>query len=352
MLFNLKYKCSFKNKTKMNIFVLGLFVLIDWCNGQSDLIFPLTSEGIEPIIRGLISVPQGRKYSVNDIFIRFYIGKNKPPTLYHLKDIHSIVNNTLFDIEKPTILYTHGYVELATDATVVVIVEAYLKIGNWNVLVLDWANLGYGDYLTAMKNVPRVAKETGRAVHSLIKAGVTLGSLHLIGFSLGCHVQAGVSRYMASKGMKIHRLTGLDPALPGFYPPYRIIDLHITPNDAEFVDIIHTDTSFYGTPIMSGHADFWPNGGSGKQPGCPPATVFLTDQYLCSHRRSCYYWSEAVSRGGFLARQCADYDSFLRSNCHGEAVAMGPNVDTKIRGNFYLLTAARSPFALEERGIR
>lgn len=43
---------------------------------------------------------------------------------------------------------------------------------------------------------------------------------------------------------------------------------HIDKNDAEFVDIIHTDANFYGAPMATGTIDFWPNGGVRFQPGC------------------------------------------------------------------------------------
>ncbi|KAH9642602.1 hypothetical protein HF086_011195, partial [Spodoptera exigua] len=55
------------------------------------------------------------------------------------------------------------------------------------------------------------------------------------------------------------RLTGLDPAYPGFYPPLAAPPM--TPADADFVDVIHTDGGGYGAPDSTGHADFWPNGG-------------------------------------------------------------------------------------------
>lgn len=53
-------------------------------------------------------------------------------------------------------------------------------------------------------------------------------------------------------------------------------------NDAEFVDVIHTDAWFYGAPFSTGTVDFWPNGGKTLQPGCPKRNYKpLTDNGNC-----------------------------------------------------------------------
>lgn len=43
----------------------------------------------------------------------------------------------------------------------------------------------------------------------------------------------------------------------------------VNPILATFVDIIHTDSTYFGPPVETGTADFWPNGGK-DQPQCPP----------------------------------------------------------------------------------
>ena len=65
---------------------------------------------------------------------------------------------------------------------------------------------------------------------------------------------------------------GLDPAGPLFHslPERDVLDK----NDAQFVDIIHTDAGgraglHSGISRILGHVDFFPNGGN-AQPGCPP----------------------------------------------------------------------------------
>lgn len=59
--------------------------------------------------------------------------------------------------------------------------------------------------------------------------------------------------------------TGLDPAGPGFEANEPL--LRIDTSDAQFVDIIHTNTDEYGMDDATGHVDFYPNKGA-AQTGC------------------------------------------------------------------------------------
>lgn len=52
-----------------------------------------------------------------------------------------------FDAEKKTVLYIHGYMEAPSQESVNVIVNAYLKRNDHNILVLDWSSLADGNYL-------------------------------------------------------------------------------------------------------------------------------------------------------------------------------------------------------------
>lgn len=69
------------------------------------------------------------------------------------------------------------------------------------------------------------------------------------------------------KSGKLARVTGLDPALPGFHllalPTGRL-----DPTDADFVDVIHSCGGVLGFLQPLGHADFYPNAGVAVQPGC------------------------------------------------------------------------------------
>ena len=59
---------------------------------------------------------------------------------------------------------------------------------------------------------------------------------------------------------------GLDPAGPFFANEHK--DVRLDATDADFVDVIHTDSDFCGLPQMSGHIDFYVNGGETQPYGC------------------------------------------------------------------------------------
>lgn len=133
----------------------------------------------------------------------------------------------------------------------------------------------------------------------LIGAGYDKANLHVVGYSLGCHIAGAIGRKTKVHGVtlnrcirmifhsRIHnrchefvgfqlnfRITGLDCALAGYLP--QIAGTRLSSDTALFVDTIHTDSSRNGIPLKISHADFWPNGGYRNQPGCQGVSVFET----------------------------------------------------------------------------
>ena len=64
----------------------------------------------------------------------------------------------------------------------------------------------------------------------------------MIGYGLGAHVAGFAGKKVQEGGKKkiVGRITGLDPANPGF--DYDCPKFRLDKMDADFVDIIHTDT--------------------------------------------------------------------------------------------------------------
>lgn len=74
------------------------------------------------------------------------------------------------------------------------------------------------------------------------------------------------------------RISGLDPAGNGFFPPTG--EKPVNRDDADFVDLIHTDVFYLGSGFPTGHADFFPDYGL-LQPSCPWAIFAFFDPDNC-----------------------------------------------------------------------
>ena len=146
---------------------------------------------------------------------------------------------------------------------------------------------------------------------------------------------------------------GLDPARPGYEPPYKGVR-RIYPEDARYVDIIHTNTEPVGFGITEswGHADFFVNGGL-RQPECSvldPSTShalinFATFQCTimhhynrlditfcpaaCSHVASAFHLAETIVNMEQTPRcACASAEEFQRNpDCCSIRVIFGEHSD-------------------------
>ena len=54
---------------------------------------------------------------------------------------------------------------------------------------------------------------------------IPIRNLHIVGFSLGCHI-AGFAGKQLKNGLRIPRITALDPA----FPEFSLRGMHYTPN--------------------------------------------------------------------------------------------------------------------------
>ena len=71
--------------------------------------------------------------------------------------------------------------------------------------------------------------------------------MHVVGQSLGAHMASYIGSTLKDMGLgKLGRITGLDPAGPLFEHTDPLVRLD--PEDALFVDAIHTD----GSPVAAG----------------------------------------------------------------------------------------------------
>lgn len=131
-----------------------------------------------------------------------------------------------------------------------------------NFIAVDWENLANNaNYYSSAANTQDVGILTGDFINFLLSLGSDLQKFHIIGFSLGAHVAGKAGSIISGV---VPRITGLDPAYPGF--SLENTDERLDTTDAEFVDIVHTNsaTLLHGGlsfPFSIGHVDYWPNGG-------------------------------------------------------------------------------------------
>lgn len=185
-----------------------------------------------------------------------------------------------------------------------------------SVVLVDWSKgcnrlLGYSK---AAGNTRTVARSLALLVKSLADAGVVGPEhVHYIGHSLGAQTGSFFGQDVKNlTGRRVSRISGLDPAGPLFEHH----GVHLRPNDADFVDVLHTSMGKGWTGVLGGglgmrsscgHVDFYPNGGR-RQPGCRRLSS-------CSHSKAVEYYADSVRSCEFPTRSCDSYKSFLSGKC-------------------------------------
>ncbi|XP_023366013.1 endothelial lipase [Otolemur garnettii] len=190
------------------------------------------------------------------------------------------------------------------------------------------------------------------------KDDFSLENVHLIGYSLGAHVAGYAGNFV--KGT-VGRITGLDPAGPMFEG----VDIHkrLSPDDADFVDVLHTYTRSFGLSIgiqmPVGHIDIYPNGGD-FQPGCGLNDVLgsiaygtITEVMKCEHERAVHLFVDSLVNQDkpSFAFQCTDSNRFKKGIClscrKNRCNSIGYNAKkmrNKRNSKMYLKTRAGMPF--------
>nr|XP_040036242.1 lipase member H isoform X1 [Gasterosteus aculeatus aculeatus]XP_040036243.1 lipase member H isoform X1 [Gasterosteus aculeatus aculeatus]XP_040036244.1 lipase member H isoform X1 [Gasterosteus aculeatus aculeatus] len=241
-----------------------------------------------------------------------------------------------FNVSRPTTFVIHGFRPTGSPpAWIQNLTKLLLARADHNVIMVDWnhgaANVNYfkaventrkaAENLTAFVEMMKVFEHSLRppmcvACHPTNgpnrpqERGASLGSVHMIGVSLGAHLSGFVG---ANMNGSIGRITALDPAGPQFTgsSPENRLD----PSDAQFVDVLHTDMDALGFREPLGHIDFYPNGGA-DQPGCPK-TVFSGGAYFkCDHQRSVWLLLDSLNRTcASRVYPCSSYKDFLSGDC-------------------------------------
>jgi len=281
----------------------------------------------------------------------FYLfTRSNPTSRQELQNgcINCLINSN-FDRNAPVKVLIHGFT--SSPLNLHSLRDAYLSNDypeSVNVILVDWTVPASAPwYERAAGNTRIVGAMTGELINFLVREGyTTFDKVHATGHSLGAHTAAFASN--AAHNGKFGRITGMDPALP-LFGEYANSDAdRIDPEDADFVDVIHTagGTLWNGGLAFiepRGQADYYPNNGVPSQPGC-----LLIDAFgVCSHMRVVELMAESISNpSAFDSVLCEDYDKFKKGQCDGnERTSMGEGTPITARGTYYLQTNNRHPFS-------
>lgn len=261
------------------------------------------------------------------------------------------LTSTNFNAADPIRFIIHGWKRDGTVDTNTMICDAYLKKGEFNVIVVDWKD-GASDpiYVGAAMNVEGV----GKAVAAMIQfirsqfPGTHL-DITLVGHSLGAHIAGFAGRNL--KEYRVQNIVALDPAnplfghLPLLIPP-------VSSGDAEYVQAIQTNRGMLGEWEPLGHASFFPNYGP-MQPGCACDLIGG-----CAHNRSFHYFAESINAGpsnNFLGRKCRNKYDIALMNCVSSGTSRimgGEPLDADAVGIYFMTTESTYPYGKGEAGIR
>ncbi|CAF2124099.1 unnamed protein product [Rotaria magnacalcarata] len=239
---------------------------------------------------------------------------------------------------------------------------------NLCVIAIDWEQGAREiNFITAVSNADIAGQHLAEFIQNNL---IDPKRLHCIGFSLGAHLCAFASNNyytISNKKLRFARISGLDPSGPLLRKAS--IDKRLSSDDADFVDCIHTSTTF-GLQEKSGHMDFFPDGGKSSAQGCekfikiedndetenrfrikrflysrnrkendtsedmpkksilgkirdrlgaltPLKKVFLNiHAYIgCNHLRSPHYFISSINQCNFRAKLCSSWTDYLSKKC-------------------------------------
>ncbi|TRY57483.1 hypothetical protein DNTS_035511 [Danionella cerebrum] len=270
-----------------------------------------------------------------------------------------------FNQETKTFIVIHGWTVTGMFESWVpkLVTALFEREPTANVIVVDWLSRAQQHYPTSAAYTKLVGRDVAKFVNWFqAEIDYPWEKLHLLGYSLGAHV-AGIAGLLTKH--KVNRITGMDPAGPSF--EYADAQSTLSPDDALFVDVLHTNTR--GSPDRSigiqrpvGHIDIYPNGGT-FQPGCDLQNTMMMvattglrnmDQIVkCSHERSIHLFIDSLVNQDHqsMAYRCSSKDSFNKGMCLScrknrcNKVGYGVNkVRTRRSSKMYMKTRDMMPF--------
>ncbi|XP_050435762.1 pancreatic triacylglycerol lipase-like isoform X2 [Adelges cooleyi] len=329
--------------------------------------FPMPRSAHSPLMKS----PQPPE-AVNTTFLMITRLNRKDLTVVTYGDDHASLMNSSFKPESPTKIIVHGFKGSGRDKVALLLGNALLDLEDSNVVLVDWEKGAVGPaYALAAANTQLIGRQLALLITDMVHMDSDPAHIHVIGFSLGAHVAGFAGKALKQNGITIGRITGLDPASPLFRQMLSSSLSSLGPDDADFVDVVHTDgarvwSEGFGLFHPIGDVDYFPNGGL-DQPGCEQVRgsvivsrfeSSMNSSVVCNHLRALQFFLESLKSLAdpdacqFTAFPCpAGWSVFQKGSCfptnctESNCVTMGfTAAQSKLRGPLYLTTRDSSPF--------
>ncbi|CAH1163329.1 unnamed protein product [Phaedon cochleariae] len=279
--------------------------------------------------------------------VTYYLYTSKNPNKFIKLDPSDL--EPLRNVSDKLVFLVHGWTSNRETAWYEDLKNAFLTTHpNYSIVEVDWSEPANQYYYVASINTYDVAKILVNVILDLNKNySVSLDDVLLIGHSLGGQIIGFVGKDIIKvTGRKLPRIIALDPAGPLF--DTRPEDKRLNKNDAEVVEVIHSDGGTFGFLRACGTIDFFPNGGK-SQPGCKRIDLLdlrsLVDPISCDHRRAGEYFVEAIlNPDELLATRCSGWELLAKNQCDDVKVNLG-DLTTNETGTFYFETNKERPFS-------
>ncbi|CAG9765026.1 unnamed protein product [Ceutorhynchus assimilis] len=273
------------------------------------------------------------KISSKDIEIISYKPNNKNETtnLSSTKDIS-------LSADEKIVIIVHGFQSQATADWVKSLASAYHNIGIKNTLAINWQKIAKQFYSTAAEATKMVGEMVGEWLFDNIlqQNSSKLENIHLVGHSLGAHVAGFIAKKISNltDGEKVYRVSGLDVAAPLFEYPIKLpTTSRLDRDDAQNVDVYHTDGGLFGFLSPTGQQDFYVNYGGPIQPGCEGN---ILESVECSHSFSHKLFTKTLNSSDYIAIRCDNTELAKTGECDNNiAVTFGQNINGSDYGSFY-----------------
>lgn len=257
---------------------------------------------------------------------------------FPLLEADKLLKSPNFDPKKKIVILASGWTTNVNDTAIIdTIGKAYLCRGDTNFIAVDAASFVDTLYSWSAFNTEEIGMHLSEGL-KLMAEVVPLEKIHLIGHSLGAHIVGAAGRYFYYKtGKVIPRITGLDPAKPCFNEGENLSGL--SRGDADFIDVIHSNSGVLGKSEPTGDADFYPGGIVPLTPGC--------FDIFCAHARAWEYYAETVYPGNeknFMGKRCGSLTKLREDKCPGQSFPMGYGIPHNLKGNYFLEVRSESPF--------